>query len=208
MTPKQIVDAPSNFNFSGSDYPIAYATISGWLNDPVWCDEFNNGNGKSLQWSMECEGTAIPADDLGPPRVSFDGLDVSVSRWQDIESFTQSWSDWENPRTGDRYAMTYHSGHDFVEVGEVNIVGRHQNRFRIEARGGLPNTTPFELDVTFTFTKITVVGNETDDEESLRRRLDDALPGNDLTLTNFERENVGDRKLTSATFAPSQTKSK
>ena len=97
MTPKQIVDAPSNFNFSGSDYPIAYATISGWLNDPVWCDEFNNGNGKSLQWSMECEGTAIPADDLGPPRVSFDGLDVSVSRWQDIESFTQSWSDWETP---------------------------------------------------------------------------------------------------------------
>ena len=208
MTPKQIVDSPSSFHFSENEYPISSATVAGWLNDPVWCDEFNDGKGKSLQWSLEIEGASIPADDLGSPRVSFDGLDIDITRWKDLDGFNQSWSDWKNPRTGDRYAMTYHSGHDSVELGELRVIARHQNEFRVAAHGGMPNTTPFELNATFTFTKITVVGNATDDEKSLQQRLDDALPDNDLVLSTFEREDVGDRKLARATFVPPQAKSK
>lgn len=205
MTPEQIVDSPSSFHFSENDYPIASATIAGWLNDPVWCDEFNNGKGKSLQWLFEIEGAPIPADDLGSPRVSFDGLDIDVTRWQDLDGFNQSWSDSKNPRTGDWYAATYHSGHDSVELGELGIIARHKGQFRVAAHGGMPNTTPFEFDATFTFTKITVIGNERDDEESLQKRLDDALPGTDMVLSTFEREDAGDRKLARATFIPPQT---
>jgi hypothetical protein len=208
MTPKQIVDSPASFHFSENEYPVASATIAGWLNDPAWCDKFNDGNGKSLQWLLDIEGASIPADDLGSPRVSFDGLDIEIARWQDLDGFTQSWSGWKNPRTGDRYAMTYHSGHDPVEHGELSVIARHQDQFRIAAHGGMPNTTPFELDATFTFMKITVIGNATDDEKSLQQRLDDALPDNDLILSTFEREEVGDRKLARATFVPPQPDNK
>lgn len=208
MTPKQLVDSPSTFHFSENHYPIASATVAGWLNDPVWCDNFNNGKGKSLQWLLEIEGASIPADDLGSPQVSFDGLDIDVTRWQHLDGFHQSWSHWKNPRTGDRYAMTYHSGHDSVEQGELRVFGRHQNQFRVVASGGLPNTTPFELDATFTFTKITVIGSEMDNEKSLQQRLNDAMPDNDLILTEFEREGAGDRRLAKATFIPRAMDSK
>lgn len=76
----------------------------------------------------------------------------------------------------------------------------------------LPNAViqpPSRLQVSmFTFTKITVIGDQMDNPKSLQQRLDDALPENDLIFSALDREQVGDRKLTRATFIPRQTASK
>lgn len=202
MTPEEIVGAPSIFRFSHNKYPITSATLSGFINDPEWCDQYNEGKGKALTWLLEIHGAQIANDDLGPPQVSFDGLDIHVSDWLQINGFTQNWSEWMNPRTGDRYAMTYHSGYDSVASGDVAVVGRHENLFRVISSGGTDDTTPFSIDATFTFTGVTVHGSPDEDEAALKRRLDAELPNNDLVLSLFERDNAGDREMVIAKFSP------
>ncbi|TWU05335.1 hypothetical protein [Allorhodopirellula heiligendammensis] len=188
MTPKQIVEQPNKFHYSERDYKVASAGIAAYVGDPRWHDPKTEINGKQMQWTMGIEALPDPEDDLGPPSISFDGLDIAVDDWREIEGFSQSWEDWKNPRTGDRFAMTYHSGHDSVSRCRIEIVARYGNLFRVVAEGGEPWTSPFTFDATFTFNGVGIMADPNATEADVRRIIKREFPESSFELSSLDRD--------------------
>ena len=177
----------SQFIFDGHEYQIKNAQIVAAIGDPYWCDTYNNGNGKSISWSISFDTTS-DNDDLSPPNVDFDGININVKNWHDLVGYKTKWSDSINSETDDRYGMTYVYDHQLISNGSVQISARRGADFQIIASGQNEEGQRFTINAPAEFKGIYVHGSENDTDESIRKRVKQQIDDSNLTGSPFKLE--------------------
>src|SRR5262249_53268359 len=140
------------------------------ISDPYWCDTYNNGQGKSISWSISFK-TKTSDDELSPANVDFDVLPIRVKNWHDLVGYKIQWIDPINPETDDRYGLTYVYDHQLISNGSIQITRRDGTRFHIVASGKNEEGQQFTINAAAEFKGIYVHGSETDSDETIRARL-------------------------------------
>ena len=174
----------SEFVFDGREYQIVKAEITAAIGDPYWCDTYNHGKGKSISWFILFE-TESNDDELSPPSVDFDGIQIDVKNWHDLVGYQTQWSDPINPNTDDRYGMTYVYDHQLISRGHIQITGRNGAKFQVVASGQNEGGERFAINAPAEFIGIYVRGSENDNDETIRVRLKQYLDDFNLTGAPF-----------------------
>jgi hypothetical protein len=176
----------SKFTFDGREYPIGKAEIVAAIGDPYWCDTYNHGAGKSIAWSISFEAKTA-AGELSPPSVDFDGIQIDVKNknWRDLVGYKTQWNEPINPKTDERYGLTYLSDHLLISNGQVQITNRQGAKFQIVASGKDEEGQQFAINAPAEFKGIYVRGSERDSDETIRARLKQYIDDANLTGTPF-----------------------
>jgi hypothetical protein len=175
----------SQFTFDGHAYQIVKAEITAAIGDPYWCDTYNHGKGKSISWFILFE-TESDDDELFPPSVDFDGIQIDVKNWHDLVGYQTQWTTPINPNTDDRYGMTYVYDHQLISRGHIQITGRDGAKFHVVASGQNEWGEGFAINAPAEFMGIYVRGSEIDNDETIRVRLKQYLDDVNLTGTPFK----------------------
>lgn len=178
---------PSKFVFDGHEYRIVTGQITASIGDPYWCDTYNDGNGKAIAWSIHFS-TESDDEELSPPNVDFDGIQIDVPNWHDLVGYSTRWGDAINIETDDRYGMVYVYDHQLISNGSVQITARDGKSFLVEATGQNEQGQRFTIVSPAEFMGIYVRGSEKDSDETIRARLKQYLDDVNLTGTPFMLE--------------------
>jgi len=174
----------SQFIFDGHQYRIKKAEIVGSIGDPYWCDTYNEGRGKSITWAI-CFDTETDDDELPPPHVDFDALQINAKNWCNLVGYRERWSAPINPSTDDRYGLTYMYDHQLITSGDIQIMSRDETRFHIVATGQNEEGQQFSINALAEFKGISVRGSERDTDAAIRARLKQYIDDTNLIGTPF-----------------------
>jgi hypothetical protein len=175
----------SQFTFDGHAYQIVKAEIMATIGDPYWCDTYNHGKGKAIAWFILFE-TESDDDELSPPSVDFDGIQIDVKNWHDLVGCQTQWTESINPATDDRYGMTYVFDHQLISKGRIQITARDGTRFQVVASGENEYGDKFAINAPAEFMGIYVRGSESDNDETIRARLKQYIDDVHLAGTPFK----------------------
>lgn len=175
----------SEFTFDGHEYQVVDAQIVAAIGDPYWCDTYNNGQGKSISWSISFE-TETDDDELSPPNVDFDVLPIRVKNWHYLVGYETQWTDPINAETDDRYGLTYVYDHQLISNGSIQIKKRDGARFQVVASGQNEEGQQFTINAAAEFKGIYVRGSEKDTDETIVDRLRQYIDDANLTGTPFK----------------------
>jgi hypothetical protein len=161
-------------------FAIARARLSGYINDPYWCDTFNRGKDKELFWAINIEARSQEFDDeMWAPSIYHESLRFPVRNWQALEGQSLTWDSPFDQETGELNGGFYVVEHEAISRATLSIRGRHGKRFHIHWDGlcdvfwddDFGENVPFAVDAEAEFEGIRVRGSEKDDRESLKARL-------------------------------------
>lgn len=181
----------SQFKVDGHEYQIVNAHIVAAIGDPYWCDTYNNGQGKSISWSISFE-TETDDNELSPANVDFDVLPIRVKSWHDLVGYETQWTDPINPETDERYGLTYVYDHQLISNGSIRITNRDGTIFQVVASGQNEEGQQFTINAAAEFKGIYVRGSENDTDETIRARLKQYIDDTNLTGTPFELDHKYD----------------
>lgn len=190
-----------SINFQGGRFDVVTATIEGVLNTRRWA-KFH-GQPYGVKWYIEV--TAKSLNKNNELEISFNGLGLRVTSWQDFSSVNFCWETWQNPTTNSPY-MQVEAGETYIpDSGTFRVVHSRGNMFTIHSNGRIEGIELYTMDAEFTFQGIRVFGETTDTEVDLHQRLETELPGDRMLLTDFTTNLQTVNPNSTAYFAP-QTK--
>lgn len=171
--------------FAGRAHEIGRGRIVASLADPYWCDQYNQGQGKQLAWSIAFDAKSKTGTPV-PPTLEFHGMDVEVNDWRRLVGYKAKWNDAINPNTGQLYGMAFRKEHLNISKGSVEVVDRDGTRFHVVAQGEDEEGQPFEIDGWAEFQGIYVRGSERDTHETILARLQAKIATTNLSGSPFK----------------------
>ena len=200
-----ISDRKPRFTFDGREYKIGRGRIVATLSDPYWCDKYNKGQGKGLAWMVGFDSQS-ESGKPSPPSVEFDGISVEVNNWHRLVGYRTEWTGAINPKTGDRYGITYWDDHLVISQCTLKIVSRDGTKFWVIARGQNKKGQQFEIDGPAEFLGVYVRGSEADSDQTILARLSKNLDTTSLSGTAFTLDHTYDSgvRMGNAIFRPKE----
>ncbi len=191
------------FVFDGQECRIVEAEIIATIRDPYWCDTYNNGQDKSISWSISFEAESVN-EEFKPAGVDFDGLPIRVNNWHNLVGYALQWTEAINPETDDRYGLTYVYDHLLITGGDLLVTKRAGATFQIIASGLDEAKQKFAINAPATFKGIYVRGSENDTSETIFQRLKEQIDDANLTGTPFKLDHRYDSgvRMGHAFFSP------
>lgn len=181
-----------------ADYqiPIESAVLTGVIPDPAWCDQFNDGLGKELGWTLEIITAMDPNVNVQPyaPILTTESLACPTRHWRDFENTEFSWSQAENDKSGEYHGTLHMDAHDVIKRATIKFLRCTKNQFRIQWSGVSDLQWPespdenveFSLTTTAIFSGIIVSGNAEESSEAFRARLDRYLDADDFEQSDIQ----------------------
>ena len=195
------VSEVSSIIFDGNEFPVTRARIWAKIPDPYWCDRYNQGNGKSILWTVEL-ATKQPAntEDLMPPILELDLMPSGLRNWHELVGHVEKWS---TPNTSHASIFVY--DHQSISKGEFKILERDGAKFRVVGNGIDLEGNQLEFSVVAEFEGVWVDGSGNDSQESIDARLEQYLDIGNFQNSRFklaEEEYTSGVKMGHAFFKP------
>ncbi|MEL7025032.1 MAG: hypothetical protein AAGL69_14955 [Pseudomonadota bacterium] len=181
---------------AGYQIPIESAVLTGVIPDPNWCDQFNEGQGKELGWTLEIVTMMDPNIDDRPyaPILTTGSLACPTRYWRDFEGTEFSWSQPRHDESGEYHGTLHMDAHDVIKRATIKFFSRTENQFHIQWSGvsDIQWAEPQEKDVKFsltttaTFAGIIVSGSAEESLATFRERLDRYLDAGDFEQSDIQ----------------------
>ncbi|MFL6228129.1 MAG: hypothetical protein ACJ741_05060 [Pyrinomonadaceae bacterium] len=194
-------------------FAIKSARLSATILDPYWLRRYHPAGDPRLFWSLEVEAEQETGGEMWEPRASSDNLHFPVRRWVDVVGQVAEWSEPHDEEWGELNGVFYVFGHENISRARLNFPERNGAAFRFEWEGvcdvlwdeDYGRDVPFSASGWAEFTGVTVLGSESDTDETLRGRLAGYLDPRDFVQGPLLRE--GHRydsgvKMARAVFTP------
>jgi hypothetical protein len=186
------------FRLDDHEFPIKKALLWAELNDPYWCDEFNEGNARDLMWAIDIYADRSKVLFKYPiPHVYHHAIQFEIQRWTELSGQTQSWDNPIDEATGEPNGSFVVREHGDILESELTIGERDGQSFQVQWNGLCDrhwesngrSEAEFSIDTKVLFTEVIVRGNEKDTKESFCQRLAEYLNPDDFIQQEIHRNN-------------------
>ncbi|HEV2708506.1 MAG TPA: hypothetical protein VGV59_21510 [Pyrinomonadaceae bacterium] len=194
-------------------FALKSATLSATVPDPYWLRKYHPKGDARLFWSLDVEAAPESGDDGWEPRASHENLHFPIWRWMEVSGQVVEWSEPHDEESGELNGWFYVFEHEEIPRARLRFMERSGVAFRFEWEGvcNILWDEDYDRDVPFSasgwakFTGVTVLGSESDTDETLRGRLAAYLDPRDFVQGPLQR--VGHRydsgvKMAHASFIP------
>lgn len=183
-----------SFRLDDETFPVKKSSLWASINDPYWCDTFNGGNEKSLQWGIDVHGDhRVDAGSHRPPHAYHHTMEFEIRRWRELEGEMLEWFDPYDDETDLYNGGFYVQAHGSILEAKLQLHSFEGASIGVTWDGlcerlwDLTDESPaeFSIDTKVVFKEVLVRGNENDPDGAFRDRLSQFLDPDD-----FEQQEV------------------
>jgi hypothetical protein len=194
-------------------FPVKLATLSAVIPDPYWSQKYDPDGYAGLSWSLCIETERDSTNEIWGARAYHETLRYSVRRWIEVAGQVVDWSEPFDAESGEPNGGFYVFEHADISRGRLAFLERSGARMRFNWEGlcDVFFNEEYGKDLPFctfgwaTFQGVTVNGNESDTDATLRARLAENLDPDDFIQGAFRCEGtryVSGVKMARAIFTP------
>lgn len=184
------------FRLDDQVYSVQKSSLWAAINDPYWCDTFNDGNEKSLYWGIDIHGAPKKeAGSLRPPHAYHHTMVFEIKTWKELEGETVEWFDPFDEETQQYNGGFYVQSHGSIVEAKLQLISFDGDQCSVlwdglcERLWDTSDESPaeFAIETTVPFKEVLVRGHDDDDEQSFRDRLAESLNPDDFIQHEVHR---------------------